>query len=116
MTRGYRPGGFYRIDDRSGFKIRADQTVKQWDDLIVRQNDAEVRHPQDFVRGQIDIQTVPDPRPEPTDIVLGDGAYFLVENDLWKGWRAYQEYVGGSNAVFKSFSGFDGEITTGDLG
>lgn len=67
----YIPGDFWRICDRSGRKVRASQTIKQWDGLIVAREEYEDRHPQDFVRGRKDEQSVPDPRPEPIDRLLG---------------------------------------------
>lgn len=67
----YRPGDFWRIDDRTGSKVRSSDTVKQWDGLIVHRDEFEERHPQDFVRGRIDKQRVHDPRPEPTDNIIG---------------------------------------------
>ncbi|MEJ0093823.1 MAG: hypothetical protein WDN46_10370 [Methylocella sp.] len=56
-------GDWYRICDRSGFKIRAGRTRKQWNDIIVREESFENRQPQDFVRGRADPQIVPEPRP-----------------------------------------------------
>lgn len=67
----YRSGDFYRICDRCGFKYRASQTSKTWDGLYVCRADWEIRHPQDFVRGRKDDQTVPSPRPEPLDTIIG---------------------------------------------
>lgn len=71
MRDDYRPGDYWRICDRCGFKVRASQTRKEWTGQIVCLNDFEERHPQDFVRGRKDHQTVPDPRPEGTDNVIG---------------------------------------------
>jgi len=59
----YRKGGFYRISDRSGERVRASDTVKEWNGAIVSKDEYEARHPQDFVRGKADKQSVPDPRP-----------------------------------------------------
>jgi hypothetical protein len=67
----YHKGDFWRICDECGFKMRASQTRKRWDGLMVCDADFEERHPQDFVRGMIDRQNVPDPRPEPVDNVIG---------------------------------------------
>ena len=67
----YIPGDFWRICDRCGFKVRSSQTRKQWDGLIVCLDDFEERHPQNFVRGRVDRQNVPDPRPEPVDSIIG---------------------------------------------
>lgn len=68
----YRPGDFYRICDRCGAKKRASETAKEWNNLMVCTDGCfEERHPQDFVRGRVDRQRVPDPRPEPTMTLIG---------------------------------------------
>lgn len=67
----YIAGDFWRICDSCGFKVRASQTKKRWDNLVVCMDDWEPQHPQDFVRGRADRQAVPDPRPEPVDRLLG---------------------------------------------
>lgn len=66
----YKPGDYWVIDDISGFKIRASESVKQWNGLRVHRDWAEQRNPQDFVRAVIDQQRVPDPRPEAPDRFL----------------------------------------------
>lgn len=68
--RHYVPGDFYRIDDRSGFKVRSYRTRKEWTGLIIKDTMWEPRHPQDFVRGVRDDQSVPDPRPRQADQFL----------------------------------------------
>lgn len=67
----YIPGDFWRICDRCGFKKRASQTFQTWDGLYVCAEDFETRHPQDFVRGRLDNQSVPNARPAPTVNVIG---------------------------------------------
>ena len=62
----YIPGDFWRIDDLSGFRIRASNSVKMWNGLIVARGTEDVRNQQDFVRAVHDNQRVPDPRPEYT--------------------------------------------------
>lgn len=64
-------GDFYRIDDRSGFKIRARRTQMEWNGLIVYDRFWEARQPQDFVRGVADNQTVPYARPRQVNTFLG---------------------------------------------
>lgn len=59
----YRKGGYWRIDDRSGERVRASDTLKEWNGAIVAKDAYEPRHPQDFIRGRLDKQAVPDPRP-----------------------------------------------------
>lgn len=66
MSNLYRPGDFYRICERTGFKVRASQTQKEWTGRIVRKQSFEKRHPQDFVKGVVDRQVVIDPRGEPS--------------------------------------------------
>lgn len=67
----YRPGGFYRISDRDGSRRRASDTRKEWTGAIVGKDEFEDRHPQDFVRGKKDNQSVPDARPEAIDHFVG---------------------------------------------
>lgn len=69
--RHYVPGDYYRIDDRTGFKVRAGRTRKEWNGLIVRTRSWEPRQPQDLVRGVRDVQTVPEPRPRSPDRFIG---------------------------------------------
>lgn len=59
----YRPGSFYRVDDRTGFPQRAERTRKQWNNLIVDEAVWEPRQPQDLVKGVKDQQSVQDARP-----------------------------------------------------
>lgn len=73
---GYRRGGFYRIDDRTGFQVRATDTRKEWDGTIVASEDFETRQPQDLVRARRDRMAVPDARPEPPSTV--DGPFILI--------------------------------------
>lgn len=68
---GYVRGEFYRICDRCGGKFHASMTFRTWDGLYVCREDWETRHPQDFVRGRLDNQNVPNPRPESLDNIIG---------------------------------------------
>lgn len=71
----YRRGDFNRICDRSGFKVKASRTQKEWNGLIVRDEDWEPRQPQDFVRGVTDQRAVPDARPWPaSDTFINAGS------------------------------------------
>jgi hypothetical protein len=63
---------FNRICDRCGAKRKASDTAKQRDGYIVCADTCfdvhdSISHPQNFVRGIADKQSVPDPRPEATD-------------------------------------------------
>jgi hypothetical protein len=68
--RHYVPGSFYRIDDRTGYKIRAEHTRKEWTGRIVREQSWEPRQPQDLVRGVRDDQNVPEPRPRQQNVFI----------------------------------------------
>ena len=59
----YRAGSFYRVSDHTGFPVRAENTLKMWNSLIVERATFEPRQPQDLVRGVKDQQNVPDARP-----------------------------------------------------
>lgn len=50
--------------DYSGWKCWDDEVIETWDGHIVHKKFFEERHPQDFVRGQADDQTVDPSRPE----------------------------------------------------
>ncbi len=79
----FRMGSFYRVCERTGFVTRAENTRREWQGLIVSKRVFEPRQPQDFVRGVQDIQTVPLPRPRPTDVFIETEAapQFMVYGD-----------------------------------
>jgi hypothetical protein len=67
----YKPGDHWVIDDRTGRKIRASESKREWNGLIVHKDGWEPRHPQDLVRGRLDRMAVPDARPRPVDAYIG---------------------------------------------
>lgn len=68
----FRSGDHWVIDDRTGVRIRSSEAVQEWDGTIVHVEDAEPRHPQDFVRAKADRQAARWPvRPEPVDRFVG---------------------------------------------
>lgn len=91
-------GSFNRICDWSGFKVKAGQTRKQWDNWIVRDQDWDPRHPQEFLRGIPDLMAAPDPRPESADVFVGT----LNDNTGW----FLQEPAGNVFAILKEDGGF----------
>lgn len=60
----YADGQWNCICDQCGKKFKSGQMRKQWDGLIVCRKCHDPRHPQDYVRGTKDVQTVPFTRPE----------------------------------------------------
>lgn len=75
----YKPGSFYRTDDRTGFVQRAGRTREQWDGLIVDTSVWEPRQPQDLVKGVKDEQWVPQARPLGPNVYVGPIAVTLTE-------------------------------------
>ena len=63
----YKHGDYNVICDLSGFKIKRSQALLTWDNRIVKKEFFYERHPQDFVKGVPDDQTVPDSRTEGVD-------------------------------------------------
>lgn len=68
----YREGDFWRTDDRTGRKVLASRTVKEWTGLIVDRNHAIDlnRHPQEIQKIVLE-KPVQDPRPRPIDVFIG---------------------------------------------
>jgi hypothetical protein len=52
-------GDHNAICDVCGFKYKASDLRKRWDNLYVCKDDFELRHPMDFFKGRPDNQTVP---------------------------------------------------------
>lgn len=75
----YSHGSHNFICDRCGFKYKSFDKRKEWTGLVVCYSCYEPRHPQDFVRGVQDKQSVYDPRPELTDTFIGT-QYMLTES------------------------------------
>lgn len=75
---GYEPNNHWNLCDVCGCAIRAKETRKTWDGLVVCPDDWDYRHPQDFVRGRKDdTSPVGLIRPDDgagRDIPLGIGA------------------------------------------
>lgn len=106
-----RRGRFYRIDDRTGFKVRASDTRKEWTGAIVHRDEWEPRHPQDFVRPRRDEQRVPDPRPDPEPVFQypAGGPFFLVVED-----RDAAKKLEVTEGQFRVYSGVT-ELSPSDL-
>ena len=96
----WRPGDHLVECDRTGFTVYASQSKKEWTGHIVRDQSWEPRHPQDFVRGIGDKQSVYDPRPQNLTRRVGP-LYTTIHED----------YSGGDTAL--SVASITG-ITNGD--
>jgi len=100
----YKPGSFYRIDDRTGFAERAESTQMEWNNLIVSRRVWEARQPQDFVKGVNDSQNVPYARPRSPNPMVGTStnAQFEVYNN--PGFSAQFSVQNGKINVFRAAS------------
>lgn len=76
----FKLGSFYRTDDRTGFPQRAEVTRREWTGLIVDEKVWEIRQPQDLVKGVVDKQSVPDPRPLGANVYVGPISVATTEN------------------------------------
>lgn len=52
------------VCDQCGKKFKSSQIRRQWDGLYVCRKCHDPRHPQDFVKGVVDDQSVPYSRPQ----------------------------------------------------
>lgn len=70
----YRHGDNNLIDDRSGFKIKASDSRREWNGFIVHKDQWEARQPQDLLRGFPDRQASDISRPGNPDqfLTIGD--------------------------------------------
>jgi len=68
MSTYFKKGDHNAICDRDGGKYKASEMRKEWNGLIVHKSNFEPRHPQDFVRGRKDDQSVAWTRSEGTDV------------------------------------------------
>lgn len=78
--RHYVHGDWYVICDKSGFKVRNKRAKLEWTGLFVSDRYYEQRHPQDFVKGVQDNQTVPIARPRQVNQYLGPLSTTLTTN------------------------------------
>lgn len=62
----YKSGDWNAICDYCGFKYKFSKLKPTWDGFYICSGCFEVRQPQDFVRGVLDNQSVPESRPDST--------------------------------------------------
>lgn len=71
MADNYKPGDHWVIDDQTGQKVRASETQRQWNGLVVANRNFESRHPQELIKARRERLQVKDPRPRPIDLIIG---------------------------------------------
>lgn len=67
----YKLGDNWVLSDRSGRKIYASESRREWDGTIVHKSEYFGRQPQDYVKGVRDVQRVAISRPRPVDTFGG---------------------------------------------
>jgi hypothetical protein len=72
----FKDGDWNGICDYCGFKFKFSKLKKTWDGYYACRKCWEPRQPQDFVRGVLDDQSVPDSRPD-QDPTFVEGAQNL---------------------------------------
>lgn len=63
-------GQWNAICDRCGFKFKSSELKKDWQGLMVCEEDYETRHPQDFIRVRTEKVLPEWVRPRPSDVFL----------------------------------------------
>lgn len=71
----FKDGEWNVIDPISGKKLKSSKMRRRWDGQMISEETLDPRHPQDFVRGVPDNQSVPFAYPEPTDQFVDDPGY-----------------------------------------
>jgi hypothetical protein len=80
MRTKLKPGDYFVWCQRTGFKVPASEIMREWNGLLVWNRVYEPRHPQDFVRGVTDDQSIPFGNPKPENVFLGDNE--ITADDL----------------------------------
>lgn len=70
------------ICDICGFEFKSSQLMKQWDGLRVCKQDYSPRHPQEFVRGKKDDQSVLWTRSEGADVETDSSGWADTKTDV----------------------------------
>lgn len=76
-------GNWNAICDTCGFKFKANELRKTWDNLMVCKQDYEIKHPQLMIRVPVDDPSVPWARPEAEDDFIE--ICFLWERSAYAG-------------------------------
>lgn len=80
------------ICQRCGFEFRRNQIHKEWTGLLVCKGPGtnhcfDKRHPQEFVRGKPDKQSIANPAPDPADLILPPpGSAYHLDFERNQGW------------------------------
>jgi hypothetical protein len=107
----YSPGDHNVICDRTGYKVKASRTVKEWNGSRVRIESFEIRHPQDFLRDKVDRQKVADPRSEGTNTYLATNQAFNALLDPDAGSASASAEAGGGNTGDGAVTGLTADLT-----
>ena len=115
----FNAGDWNTIDDRSGRKVKASATSKQWDGM--RTTQALRRHEQDFLRGIKEVIRTPWARTEVTDTFVNQAATvtngrFTTDTGWTKGssWTTASGFAawvaGSSDTMYQSVDAVSGKV------
>lgn len=76
----YKKGDHAAICDLCGWKMKASVMKRQWDNLRVCPDCFSPRHPQEFLRGKKDDQSVEWTRSEPADVEVDDSGFLALDS------------------------------------
>lgn len=76
----HKNGEWLAICNVCGFQFHSSMLKKRWDGLMVCKDDWEERHPQDFVKGVKDDQSVPWTRTEPEDVTIDTSGWVIPDS------------------------------------
>lgn len=66
----FKSGDWNGICEQCGKKFKFSKLRTQWDGITACPSCFDYRHPQEFVRGRVDKQSVPNSSPEPEDVFI----------------------------------------------
>lgn len=65
-------GDFNALCEVCGFKYKGSELKRRWDGVMVCPEDFEVRHPQDFIKGRKEDQSIPFSSPDTEAFITVD--------------------------------------------
>lgn len=93
MSKNYFVSGEWNVTcDSCSQKIKSSKAKKRWDGFVVCPTCYETRHPQDFVKAQVDKISVPFTRPIPAYIYV-DVPYIIY----WDSQYTISNYIDGDS-------------------
>ncbi len=97
-------GDWNIICDVCAKKVKASETKRRWDGLIVCKDDYEFRHPQDFLKAKTDKIAVPFVRNPPDVFLCNELAFAIIDYALTQN---YGSFLVGTTGPFADYAEAD---------